>query len=88
VVEQIEEKMSRLLKFKAVFLIVLFSGSALLLKFYGPKIPAPYMPSLLYYLWEIPIVTAFVLCRVKVGFSTALASVVVAFCSFKGKSDA
>jgi len=37
------------------------------------------MPSLLYYLWEIPIVTAFVLCGVKVGFFTALASVVVPF---------
>jgi hypothetical protein len=59
-----------------VFLIVLFTGLVLLLNFYGPKIPAPYMPSLLYYLWEIPIVTAFVLCGVKVGFFTALTSIV------------
>ena len=71
--------MSRLLKFKAVVLIVLFTGLALLLNFYGPKIPVPYMPSLLYYLWEIPIVTAFVLCGVKVGFFTALTSVLVPF---------
>jgi len=71
--------MRRLLKFKALFLIVLFTGSALLLNFYGPKIPAPYMPSLLYYLWEIPIVTAFVLCGVKVGFFTALTSVMVPY---------
>ena len=60
--------MRRLLKFKALFLIVLFTGSALLLNFYGPKIPAPYMPSLLYYL-----------CGVKVGFFTALASVMVPY---------
>lgn len=71
--------MNRISKFKAVFLIVLFAALSLLLNFYGPKISAPYMPSFLYYLWEIPIVTAFILYGVKVGVISALASVLVPF---------
>jgi riboflavin transporter FmnP len=66
-------------KFKAALSTFVFTVLALVLNFYGPKIPAPYMPSLLYYLWEVPIVAAFVLCGAKAGIFTALLSVLVPF---------
>lgn len=71
--------MSPPLKFRVALSIFVFTGFALVLNFYGPKIPAPYMPSLLYYLWEVPIVTAFVLCGIKAGIFTALLSDLVPF---------
>ena len=50
----------------------------------GIGIPAPYAPFLIYQLWEIPIVTAFLLLGPKYGFSISTLNTVVLLAIFPG----
>ncbi|MEM3641651.1 MAG: hypothetical protein QXH37_07010 [Candidatus Bathyarchaeia archaeon] len=64
---------------KTISYIIAFAALAIALNLYGPNIPAPYMQTFSYTLWEIPIVTVFLLCGAKVGCLAALISASVPF---------
>ncbi|MEM2081892.1 MAG: hypothetical protein QXP44_04110 [Candidatus Bathyarchaeia archaeon] len=50
----------------------------------GIGIPAPYAPFLIYGIWEIPIVTAFILINLTAGIMIALLNAAVLFAFFPG----
>src|SRR3989337_4238671 len=50
----------------------------------GIAVPAPYAPFLLYQIWEIPIVAAFVLISRKSGVAIAILNAAVLFALFPG----
>ncbi len=50
----------------------------------GIGVPAPYAPFLIYNLWEIPIVAAFLLIGVTAGIAIALLNALVLFAFFPG----
>lgn len=50
----------------------------------GIFVPAPYAPFLLYQIWEIPIVTAFVLISRKSGIAISILNAIVLFALFPG----
>ncbi|MGZ4851010.1 MAG: hypothetical protein ACXV2C_06500, partial [Candidatus Bathyarchaeia archaeon] len=52
---------------KKLTLIIVFIALTTALNIAGPKIPAPYAPFLIYQLWEIPIVVAFLAIGQKAG---------------------
>ena len=52
---------------KKLTLIIVFIALTTALNIAGPKIPAPYAPFLIYQLWEIPIVVAFLAIGPKAG---------------------
>ena len=52
---------------KKLTLIIVFIALTAALNIAGPKIPAPYAPFLIYQLWEIPIVVAFIAIGPKAG---------------------
>jgi riboflavin transporter FmnP len=54
-------------KTKTIATIVVFAALAIALNLSPLKIPAPYMPFLIYQIWEIPIVAAFLLYGTGVG---------------------
>ncbi len=73
---------------KAIALTVVFAALALALNpaVTGIGVPFPPITGLIYNLWEIVIITAFLLLGVKVGFSIALINALFLFAVFPGPS--
>jgi riboflavin transporter FmnP len=69
---------------KTIGLIIIFAALAIALNLYGPKIPFPLADFLIFQLWEIPIVVAFLLIGPKVGLAVAGLNTVVLFMFFQG----
>jgi len=70
---------------KNIAAIIVFTALALVLNLSPIKIPAPYAPFLIYQIWEIPIVGAFLLYGSKVGVSVALINTLVLLIIFPGE---
>jgi riboflavin transporter FmnP len=69
---------------KKLAAIVVFAALAIALNLSPIKIPAPYAPYLIYQIWEIPIVTAFLLFGAVVGVLIAAVNTVALFAFFPG----
>jgi len=69
---------------KRLTLIIVFIALTVALNVAGPKIPAPYAPFLIYQVWEIPIVVAFVALSPKVGVAVAIVNSLILFAVFPG----
>jgi riboflavin transporter FmnP len=65
-------------------MIAVFTALTLAINVYGPKIPAPYAPFLIYQFWEIPIVVAFLAIGVVEGVIIALINMVVLLIYYPG----
>lgn len=71
---------------KTIALIAVFAALTVALTLSSPvRIPAPYAPFLIYQIWEIPIVAAFLLFGPKIGTSIAVINSVVLFFWFPGE---
>lgn len=69
---------------KSIAAIIVFTALTLALNLSPIKIPAPYAPFLIYQVWEIPIVAAFVLYGPKVGVPVALINTLILLIIFPG----
>jgi riboflavin transporter FmnP len=69
---------------KNLTLIIVFIALTTALNIAGPKIPAPYAPFLIYQLWEIPIVVAFLAIGVKAGLITVVVNSLILLATFWG----
>jgi len=69
---------------KMVAVITIFAALTLALNLSPVKIPAPYAPYLIYQIWEIPIVAAFLLYGVVAGIIIAIINTAVLFGVFPG----
>jgi len=71
---------------KTIASIIIFAALTITLNLSSPiKIPAPYAPFLIYQIWEIPIVAAFLLYGVVVGFTIAVLNTLVLLAVFPGE---
>jgi riboflavin transporter FmnP len=70
---------------KSLALIIIFVALAVALNVYGPKIPYPFAPYLFFQLWEIPIVTAFLLIGPKSGILVTAINTLILFVVFPGE---
>lgn len=78
------ESRGLVLKTKTVAAIVVFSALAIALNLSPIKIPAPYAPYLVYQIWEIPIVTAFLLFGATVGVLITVVNTLALFAYYPG----
>jgi len=80
--------MVQLLDAKAVALIITFGCLAIILNpsISGLGIPFPLLPLIILQIWEIPIVAAFLLFGLKIGFSVAGINSVFLFAVYPGPS--
>jgi riboflavin transporter FmnP len=69
---------------RAIAAIVMFAALAIMLNLSPLKIPAPYAPFLIYQIWEIPIVAAFLLFRAKVGILITVINTMALIALFPG----
>jgi riboflavin transporter FmnP len=69
---------------KTVAVITTFTALTIALNLSPIKISAPYAPYLVYQIWEIPIVAAFLLYGVKAGATIAIINTAVLFAVFPG----
>jgi len=69
---------------KTIAIIVVFAALTVALNLWGPKIPAPFATYLIYQLWEIPIVAAFLLFGSYIGIFIALINTMILFAVFPG----
>jgi riboflavin transporter FmnP len=69
---------------KTVAVTTTFTALTIALNLSPVKIPAPYAPYLIYQIWEIPIVAAFLLNGVIVGATIAIINTAVLFAVFPG----
>ena len=69
---------------KRLTLIIVFIALTVALNVAGPKIPAPYAPFLIYQIWEIPIVVAFLAMGPKVGVAITVVNSLILFAVFQG----
>jgi len=69
---------------KRLTLIIIFVALTAALNVAGPKIPAPYAPFLIYQIWEIPIVVAFLAMGPKVGVAITVINSLILFAVFQG----
>ena len=69
---------------KTLTIIAVFTALSIVLSLSPLKFSAPYAPFLKYQLWEIAIVTAFLLYGVKVGISISFINTLVLFAFFPG----
>jgi len=69
---------------KTIANVVVFAALTVALNLWGPKIPAPYATYLIYQVWEIPIVAAFLLFGSYVGILIALINTMILFAVFPG----
>ena len=67
-----------------VALVAVFTALTLAINIYGPKIPAPYAPFLIYQFWEIPIVVAFLAIGVIEGLIIAVINMIVLLVYYPG----
>jgi riboflavin transporter FmnP len=72
------------MKTKTIANIVVFAALTIVLNLWGPKIPAPYLTFLKYQIWEIPIVTAFLLFGSIVSVLIAIANTLMLFVVYPG----
>ncbi|MDI6904422.1 MAG: hypothetical protein QMD13_02875 [Candidatus Bathyarchaeia archaeon] len=71
---------------KTIASIIIFAALTVTLNLSSPiKIPAPYAPFLIYQIWEIPIVAAFLLYGAVVGFTIAVLNTLVLLAVFPGE---
>lgn len=69
---------------RATAAIIIFSALALVLNLSPVKIPAPYATFLIYQIWEIPIVAAFLLYGPKVGVTVSIVNTLALLVIFQG----
>lgn len=69
---------------KALAVITIFAALTIVLNLSPIKFPAPYALYLIYQIWEIPIVAAFLLYGILVGVAIALLNTLVLFAVFPG----
>ncbi|HUK84478.1 MAG TPA: hypothetical protein VLU95_01310 [Candidatus Acidoferrum sp.] len=69
---------------KQLTLIIVFIALTTALNIAGPKIPAPYAPFLIYQLWEIPIVVAFLAIGPKAGVAIVGVNTLILLATFWG----
>lgn len=69
---------------KKVAAIAIFTAISVVLVLSPFKFPAPFAPFLKYSLWEIPIVTAFLLFGPMVGISTSILNTIVLLVAYPG----
>ena len=69
---------------KRLTLIIIFIALTAALNVAGPKIPAPYAPFLIYQVWEIPIVVAFLAMGPRVGVIITVINALILFAVFPG----
>ena len=69
---------------RAIAAVIIFSAVAIMLNLSPIKIPAPFAPFLIYQVWEIPIVAAFLLYGSKVGVAVSIVNTVALFAIFPG----
>jgi len=70
---------------KTITLVAIFAALTVALTLYSPvRIPAPYAPFLIYQIWEIPIVAAFLLFGPRVGASIAIINTLILLAVFPG----
>ena len=70
---------------KTLATIAVFAALTVVLNLSPVKIPAPYAPFLIYQLWEIPIVAAFLLYGLRVGVATSIINTLVLLGVFPGE---
>ena len=70
---------------KEIATIVVFSALTVALNLSPVKIPAPYALFLIYQLWEIPIVAAFLLYGLRIGIAISLINTIVLLGVFPGE---
>jgi len=70
---------------KSIAAIIVFASLALILNLSPIKIPAPYATFLIYQIWEIPIVVAFILYGPKVGIPVAIINTLALLIIFTGE---
>ncbi len=69
---------------KRIAAIVVFAALTIALNLSPIRIPAPYAPFLIYQIWEIPIVTAFLLYGSAVGVAVAVVNTLFLLVMFPG----
>jgi len=69
---------------KRIAVIIVFAALTVALNLSPIKIPAPYAPFLIYQIWEIPIVGAFLLFGLKVGAAISIINTVLLLAIFPG----
>ena len=70
---------------KTLATIAVFAALTVVLNLSPVKIPAPYAPFLIYQLWEIPIVAAFLLYGLRVGVAISIINTLVLLGVFPGE---
>ncbi len=70
---------------KTIAVIVVFAALTIALNLSPAKIPAPYAPFLIYQIWEIPIVAAFLLFGLRVGTAISIINTAVLLAVFPGE---
>lgn len=70
---------------KTIAFIIVFAALTVALNLSPIKIPAPYAPFLIYQIWEIPIVAAFLLYGPRVGIPISIINTVVLLGIFPGE---
>jgi len=70
---------------RTLALIIIFTALAISLNVYGPKIPYPLAPFLIFQLWEIPIVVAFLFIGPKSGIAVSVINTLILFTVFPGE---
>lgn len=70
---------------KTIAVIVVFAALTVALNLSPIKIPAPYAPFLIYQIWEIPIVAAFLLFGLQVGIPISIINTVMLLAIFPGE---
>lgn len=69
---------------KTIAAIIVFAALTIALNLSPIKFPAPYAPFLIYQIWEIPIVTAFLLYGTRVGIPIAILNTIILIAVFPG----
>jgi riboflavin transporter FmnP len=69
---------------RTIAAIIVFAALAIVLNLSPLKIPAPYAPFLIYQIWEIPIVAAFLIYGARVGLLIAVVNTLALFIFFPG----
>jgi len=72
------------MKTKTIAVIAVFTALTIALNIWGPKIPAPYASFLIYQMWEIPIVAAFLLFGFYTGALIAIVNTMILLAVFPG----
>ena len=72
------------MKTTKIALTAVFAALTVAINIYGPKIPAPYAPFLLYQFWEIPIVVVFLAVGIVEGAAVAVINMVVLLVYYPG----